>query len=260
MFFTIRPTAVQIWRNGQSQTGGWVFVDPETGESEITEIQFGYYGGQDYVVGLSFNTLYTANGYTVVMHSTGQTQSSTHYTALRQWQITSPTHRDLAYPSFNVTPNMSASISGDSIVVPSGGCFLYLGGGSAFAYFRVDSIWFRYDAIRPARPENWAWASNVQQGAAVPVVDGKASYLTSQEWLDFSLRVFDFGLYTFKPISAGFPAPVAGSPMQARHANEARDIIAGLSPPLAPPAPVAAGQPITAAFINGLANSLNSIT
>ena len=47
--------------------------------------------------------------------------------------------------------------------------------------------------------------------------------------------------------------------MTAAQANQARDAINAMNPPIAVPSAVSAGNPITAQFINGLANSLNSL-
>ena len=48
--------------------------------------------------------------------------------------------------------------------------------------------------------------------------------------------------------------------MEADTINSAIDLLASMSPPTSPPAKVAAGDVISAATINGLKNSLNSIT
>ena len=51
----------------------------------------------------------------------------------------------------------------------------------------------------------------------------------------------------------------SGKPMTSTQANGARYLISQLSPPTSVPASVSSGTVITAAFINGLKNSLNSI-
>jgi fructose-1-phosphate kinase PfkB-like protein len=47
--------------------------------------------------------------------------------------------------------------------------------------------------------------------------------------------------------------------MTATQANQAVNAIKAMNPSVATPSTVGSGSPITAAFINGLANSLNSL-
>lgn len=115
------------------------------------------------------------------------------------------------------------------------------------------------------RPADWAWTSTVAVNAAVPVtqaLDGTylAKYLTKDEWNGFVTRCLSFMRYLgiTPPITDAFV--VGGTTMEADTINSAIDLLASMSPPTSPPAKVAAGDVISAATINGLKNSLNSIT
>lgn len=114
------------------------------------------------------------------------------------------------------------------------------------------------------RPANWSWSSTVRKGASVPLTtvgeeQYEAAYLTASEWNAFWDRLIEFARYKKLSVS-GTPNRVSpGDPMLASQANDARAMISLLSPTVELPAEVAAGSKITAAFINGLANSLNSV-
>ena len=114
------------------------------------------------------------------------------------------------------------------------------------------------------RPKNWSWSSTVRKGASVPLTtigeeQYEAAYLTASEWNAFWDRLIEFARY--KGLSAsGTPNRVSpGDPMLASQANDARTMISLLDPTVELPAEVSSGSKITAAFINGLANSLNSV-
>ena len=116
-----------------------------------------------------------------------------------------------------------------------------------------------------SRPADWAWTSTVRKGAAVPTVKKSntlwhAQYLTATEWNNFQDRVTAFLKYTGVSFSGSFTRVTAGTAMQRSTINGIIQAIALMSPPTAPPAEVAADQPITAALFNGLMRSLNSIT
>lgn len=116
----------------------------------------------------------------------------------------------------------------------------------------------------PERPENWSWSSTVRKGASVPLTvigekQYEAAYLTATEWNAFWDRLIEFARYKGLPVS-GTPNRVSpGDPMLASQANDARTMISLLDPTVELPAEVSSGSKITAAFINGLANSLNSV-
>ena len=116
----------------------------------------------------------------------------------------------------------------------------------------------------PERPENWSWSSTVRKGASVPLTtvgekQYEAAYLTASEWNAFWDRLIEFARYKGLSVS-GTPNRVnPGDPMLASQANDARTMISLLEPTVELPAEVSSGSKITAAFINGLANSLNSV-
>ena len=89
--------------------------------------------------------------------------------------------------------------------------------------------------------------------------------LTAKEWLSFMDRVKEFYTYKGKTVDSTYwynavNEVESGKPMTATQANGARYLISQLSPPTSVPASVSSETTvITAAFINGLKNSLNSI-
>ena len=117
----------------------------------------------------------------------------------------------------------------------------------------------------PERPENWSWSSTVYKGASVSLTtigekQYEAAYLTASEWNAFWDRLMEFARYKGLSVS-GTPNRVSpGDPMLASQANDARTMISLFDPTVELPAEVSPGSKITAAFINGLANSLNSVT
>lgn len=115
-----------------------------------------------------------------------------------------------------------------------------------------------------SRPADWVWTSTVRKGVAVPTVQKSdtlwhAKYLTATEWNNFQDRVAAFLKYKGIDFSGSFTRVSAGATMQRSTINGMIQAIALMNPPIAPPAEVAADQPITAALFNGLKNSLNSI-
>lgn len=115
------------------------------------------------------------------------------------------------------------------------------------------------------RPRNWSWTSTVSKGAEMPYTrSGNTVYvkpLMAAEWNRFIDRIMDFLEYTGKTwsgnVSSFYATP--GLPMTAEKVDYARQIIAVMNPPVALPAAIGEGGRITAAYINGLKNSLNSI-
>ena len=88
--------------------------------------------------------------------------------------------------------------------------------------------------------------------------------LTSKEWLAFMNRVKEFYTYKGKTVDSTYwynavNEVKSGKPMTAAQANGARYLISQLSPPTSVASVSSETTVITAAFINGLKNSLNSI-
>ena len=109
------------------------------------------------------------------------------------------------------------------------------------------------------RPEDWHWISPVSKGIEVSWFgDNAVWYLTAEEWNQFTARINEFRLYQCFP-SAQFTTAVKGEPMLALQGNEAVNAIRDMNPPIAVPNNIEVHDPIEAAFILGLANSLNSI-
>ena len=108
------------------------------------------------------------------------------------------------------------------------------------------------------RPNDWVWTSPVEQNLQVSYLNDNPYYLTAEEWNNFTTRINLFRAY--KGLSAAtFTTAVKGQQMMAAQANEAIDAISAMNPSVAVPSAVTSNSPITAQFINGLANSLNSL-
>ena len=120
-----------------------------------------------------------------------------------------------------------------------------------------------------ARPSNWSWSTTgISKGSSMAYTQSGSTItpkpLTAKEWLSFMNRVKEFYTYKGKTVdstnwSRSVNGVSSGSEMTATQANGARYLINQLSPPTSVPASVSSGTAITAAFINGLKNSLNSI-
>lgn len=118
---------------------------------------------------------------------------------------------------------------------------------------------------QPERPANWEWTSTVEVNAEVPLTleaDGTylAKYLTATEWDGFIARCIEFAKYLGMSASGSQISTTPGTNMEASDVNAVIDLLTTMDPPTSPPAKVAAGDVISAATINGLKNSLNSIT
>lgn len=119
----------------------------------------------------------------------------------------------------------------------------------------------------PTRPDNWSWWSTVQYGAPMPYTkisdtEIEARPLKAAEWNEFIDLIFYFLEYKGATISSGSISDfyvTKGDVMTAEKADYARQLIGVMNPPKALPSAITAGKRITAAYINGLKNSLNSI-
>lgn len=117
---------------------------------------------------------------------------------------------------------------------------------------------------QPERPANLEWTSTVKVNAEVPLTleaDGTyfAKYLTAREWDGFISRCIAFAKYLGMSVSGSQISTTPGTNMEASDVNTVIDLLTAMNPPTSPPAKVAAGDVISAATINGLKNSLNSI-
>ena len=141
----------------------------------------------------------------------------------------------------------------------------YSSGGTLTTNYNVVlyAIWVK------ARPSNWTWTTTgISKGSDMNYSQSGTTItpkpLTAKEWLAFMNRVKEFYTYKGKTVDSTYwnravNGVTSGSPMTATQANGARYLISQLSPPTSVPASVSSGTVITAAFITGLKNSLNSI-
>lgn len=132
-----------------------------------------------------------------------------------------------------------------------------------------DNLWFTTVSSKPKRPSDWRWStSGISKGSSMNYSKSGDTItpkpLTAAEWLDFIERIEEFYEYCGMSISSTYVYRATngvskGSPMTTTQANAARYLIDQLGPSTAVPDRVSAGDRITASFINGLKNSLNSI-
>ena len=181
------------------------------------------------------------------------------------------------YNAFGTYEGVTFSIKDCSFTPPSGKKFdswntaangtgtRYLSGGTLTTSYvnQFYAIWVK------ARPSNWSWSTTgISKGSSMAYTQSGTTItpkpLTAKEWLSFMNRVKEFYTYKGKTVdstnwSRSVNGVSSGSEMTATQANGARYLINQLSPPTSVPASVSSGTVITAAFINGLKNSLNSI-
>lgn len=113
------------------------------------------------------------------------------------------------------------------------------------------------------RPSNWSWSvtitANGSSGIVVDNANKRIKILTATEINNFRDRIDAFRAY--KSLSAsGISSVSQYQAATASYANSLRTAILAMSPPVTLPSAVSAGGKITAAFLNGLVSSLNSIT
>ena len=134
--------------------------------------------------------------------------------------------------------------------------------------YSTDEL-FDYDTTNvttdaPPRPNNWYWDSTVSKGSEMPYTrSGKivtCKPLTAAEWNGFVDRVIEFRDYL--GLNSGNLEVLyvsSGSSFNVDVLEAMRQVIQSMSPQTSVPSAISSGSRITAAFINGLKNSLNSI-
>ena len=131
---------------------------------------------------------------------------------------------------------------------------------------QYDMASYRIDTTAPIRPSNWSWTSTVVKGATISHTKNNniitCTPLTAKEWNGFIDRIFAFLVYMEVNVSstASNFYVTSGNRMKASEVENARDLIALMNPSTRLPASITASDGITAAYINGLKDSLNSIS
>lgn len=111
----------------------------------------------------------------------------------------------------------------------------------------------RYFTTQPERPANWAWESIVSSGRAIN--------MTAAEFNRFVDRVSEFINYVYGDVGVDASSyyVTKGTRMRAIEVNAVRALINTMYPETPVQNAAVSGETITAAFFNGLMNSLNSI-
>ena len=116
------------------------------------------------------------------------------------------------------------------------------------------------------RPANWSWTSTVKKGAEISHTQSGSTItckpLTASEWNRFVDRVVAFAEYCGMSIPPNYGDSwyvAKGAGMEVAEVNYMRELISYLPITVSLPLEAKPGDKITAAYINGLKNSLNSI-
>ena len=130
-----------------------------------------------------------------------------------------------------------------------------------------------YFTTESGRPSDWSWPTAVNKpisrGSAMNYIDDGTTVtptpLTAAEWLAFMDRIKEFYVYDNNRAinntywNEAVTGVQKGKPMTAKQVNGARYLISQLPIQTSLPSKVAPRTGVTAYFINGLKNSLNSI-
>ena len=180
------------------------------------------------------------------------------------------------YNAFGTYEGAAFSIKDCSFTPPSGkrfGSWNQKADGSGTTY--SSSVTTSYNIILyaiwvKARPSNWSWqTSGISSGSSMNYIQSGTTVtptpLTAAEWLAFMDRIKEFYVYDNNRAinNTYWNDAVTGvqkrKPMTDTQVNGARYLISQLPIQTALPNKAVSGTAITAAFINGLKNSLNSI-
>lgn len=184
---------------------------------------------------------------------------------------------DTAY--YNTYGNYSTpefSVDDCTFTPPSGKRFSHWNAkadGSGTSYDSGDTVPSNHNVIFYAiwtigRPNDWGWSYVFYKGAAMPYTKSgntiKVKPLTASEWLNFIDRIESFYEYLGLSIDSTYlyratDGVSSGKNMTTTQANGARYLIDQLDPPISVPDKVSPGEKVTAEFIGGLRDSLNSI-
>lgn len=129
-------------------------------------------------------------------------------------------------------------------------------------YNSINSITTdQYTVTTSNRPSNWYWSPAIVQGGSIDVYYSsgyKGKIVTATQWNSFTSRINQFRAY--KGLSNySFTTVSTGQSLSAALTQEIYYAIIGMYPSISPPA-ILSGQSVTAAVMNQMQNSLNSIT
>ena len=180
------------------------------------------------------------------------------------------TTSDMPYDGYREAVGVSSVTYTFSGLEPSAyyGCkVLPVGAGNTNADRTEDPTTEWFWTAAEGRPDNWVWTSTVRKGAEMAYSqvgdkEYKAYPLTASEWNDFVDRVVEFLRYCKWEVPSNYGDSwyvTRGTEMTATEVNYMRTAISQMPITVSLPAAVKSNSKITAAYINGLKNSLNSI-
>lgn len=137
-------------------------------------------------------------------------------------------------------------------------------------YASNSTISTSYDSVMyaiwsAATPARWTWTSTIGGELTIKTDSSGVKYvtpLTATEWNNFIDRVCEWITYkdaAYYPTYYTNARATAGTTMTASQASYCVKLMTPLYPSVAVPSAPSANNPITATFINGLADSLNSL-
>ena len=132
------------------------------------------------------------------------------------------------------------------------GCYGYGkdGAGKYWSAGGYQSIYIPFSSS--TRPSDWTWVSTVSSGSVIG--------LTAAEWTDFCSRINAFRAYKGLSQVSFTPVTRTVTPISASIVTSARTAISPMVSASSLPTAVNSGDPLSAAFFNGLKNALNSVS
>lgn len=227
-----------------------------------------YSPGQSVSSKLITSDLYAmySNECSITYNSNGGSGSMTkqtgtgYYNAFGTYEGATFTIKDCSFtpPSGKMFDSWNTNANGTGTTYSSGGVITTSYNNQFYA------IWIK------ARPSNWSWqTSGISSGSSMKYSQSGSTItptpLTAVEWLAFMDRIKEFYVYDNNRAinntywNEAVTGVQKGKPMTVKQANGARYLISQLPIQTSLPNKVVSGTVITAAFINGLKNSLNSI-
>lgn len=227
-----------------------------------------YSPGQSVSSKLITSDLYAmySNECSITYNSNGGSGSMTkqtgtgYYNAFGTYEGATFTIKDCSFtpPSGKMFDSWNTNANGTGTTYSSGGVITTSYNNQFYA------IWIK------ARPSNWSWqTSGISSGSSMKYSQSGSTItptpLTAAEWLAFMDRIKEFYVYDNNRAinntywNEAVTGVQKGKPMTVKQANGARYLISQLPIQTSLPNKVVSGTVITAAFINGLKNSLNSI-
>lgn len=113
----------------------------------------------------------------------------------------------------------------------------------------VETVGMNVTTDSPPKPAALSWSTRVT---------GQNFYLSASDWNSLTSKINEWRIYQGNG-TMSFTTAYSGSDLTASMFNQVRNAIEALNPPTVAPASVSSGDPVTAAKINRLGDSVNSL-